>query len=138
MCASIFAKFFIRRHTLAKTSRCDSSFRDRTFQVPTRRDHLRLTQGDRRLADDTSAPSQRTLPQSDPGRLPHGFLFIIKEWGVPKALPQSLHPLGCPVKGSCRTSTPTEWVFNFLCVFLVFCGVKGFTVAEVQILPPTS
>ena len=27
MCASIFAKFFIRRHKLAKTSRCDSGYR---------------------------------------------------------------------------------------------------------------
>ena len=31
-----------------------------------------------------------------------------------------------------------EWVFSFLCVFGVFCTVKCFTVAGVQILPPTS
>ena len=36
--------------------RWSSSLWDRTFQVPTRRDHLRLTQEDHRLADDTSAP----------------------------------------------------------------------------------
>ena len=31
-----------------------------------------------------------------------------------------------------------EWVFSFLCVFSVFFRMKGFTVAGVEILPPTS
>ena len=57
--------------------------------------------------------------------------------GVPKALPQSRHPVSCPVEGSSTGGTPTEWVVGFLCVF-VFCGVKGFTVAGVQILSLTS
>ena len=35
----------------------DHPLRDRTFQAPTRRDCLRLTQRDCRLVDDTSAPS---------------------------------------------------------------------------------
>ena len=39
--------------------------------------------------------------------------------GVPKALPQSCHPVSCPAKGSCTGGTPTEWVFRFLCVFCV-------------------
>jgi len=46
------------------------------------------------------------------------------------------HPVSFPVNGSSRGGTPTEWVFSFRCV-CGFCGVKGFTVAGVQILPPT-
>ena len=46
--------------------------------------------------------------------------------------------MSCPAEGSCTGGTPTEWVFHFFSGFLVFCGVKGFTVAGVQILPPTS
>ena len=37
------------------------SLRDRTFQAPIWRDRLRLTRGDRRLVDDTSAPPRHTL-----------------------------------------------------------------------------
>jgi len=58
--------------------------------------------------------------------------------GVPKALPQSHHFVSCPAPSSCTGGTPTLWVFSFLCVFSVICRVKGFTVAGVQILPPTS
>ena len=59
---------------------------DKTFQVHTRRDHLRLTRGDRRLVDDTSAPLHHTPPQSDPGSLPHAFPPF-KEWGSRRFCP---------------------------------------------------
>ena len=88
--------------------------------------------------DDTSAPPQHTRPQSDPGSLPRCFPPVIKERGVLKALPQFHHPLSCPAVGSCTKVPPMEWLFSLLCVFLMFCGVKCFTVAGVQILPPTS
>ena len=44
--------------------RCSSSLRDRTFQAPTRRDRLRLTQGDCCLVEDTSAPLCDTLSRN--------------------------------------------------------------------------
>ena len=58
--------------------------------------------------------------------------------GTLKALAQSRHPVSYPANGSCTGGTLTEWVFSFLCVFSVFCGVKRFMVAKVQILPPPS
>ena len=103
------------------------SLRGRTFQAPTRRDRLRLTQGDCRLVDDTSAPPRHILPQSDPGR----FSSHHEKVGVQKALPQSRHPVSCPADSSCTGGTPMECLF-------VFFRMKGFTVAGVQILPPTS
>ena len=61
--------------------RWSSPLWERIFQAPTQRDSLRLTQGDRTLVDDTSAPPQHTLLQYDPERLPCGFLPVIKDWG---------------------------------------------------------
>ena len=64
-----------------------SQIHNRTFQAPTRRDRLRLNQGDRHLVNDTSAPSRDTLPQSDPGMLPRGFPPVIKG-SAQEVLPQ--------------------------------------------------
>ena len=52
MCASIFAKFFIRRHKLAKTSRCDSGLREgmegeHTPETDLIRRHQDLEEGER-------------------------------------------------------------------------------------------
>ena len=42
-----------------------------------------------------------------------------------------------PFAGQLSTgSNPTEWVFSLLCI-CGCCGMKGFMVAGVQILPPT-
>ena len=71
-------------------NRRSSSLQDRTLQAPSRRDLLRLTQADRCLVDDTSAPTRHTLPQSNPGRLPHVFLPVIKEWGSQRFCPNPI------------------------------------------------
>ena len=53
-----------------------------------------------------------------PGKVSPCFSSYHERMGVPKALPQSYHPLSCAAKGSLTGGTPTEWVFSFLCV----CG----------------
>ena len=50
--------------------RVSSFLQNRTFQAPTRRDLLRLTQGDYRLVDNTSAPPRHTLLQSGGSKPP--------------------------------------------------------------------
>ena len=93
----------------------------RTLQAPTPRDCLRLTQGDRRLVDDTSAPPRHSLPQFDLGRLHRGFPPIIKEWGVPEALPLSRHPVSCPV-GQLHRRYSHRVVFQISLCFSYCCG----------------
>ena len=96
-------------------------------------DRLRFTRGDHHLVHDTSAPPRHTPPQTDPGSF-----FSDQRMGVLKALLQSHQMVSCSVKGSCTGGIPTELVFSFSCVFCMFCRMKCFTVAKVQILPPTS
>ena len=64
--------------------RWSSSLWERPFQAPTPRDRLRLTQGDRRLVDNTSAPPQHTPPQSDPGKLRFSSDVIYFFWKCPE------------------------------------------------------
>ena len=101
--------------------RWSSSLRDRTLQAPTRRDRLRLTQGDRRLVDNTTAPPWDTLSQYDPGRLRHGLTPIIKEWGsFLKTLPKSRHSVSCPFEGQlhrrCSLRVGFQFSLHFSCV----------------------
>ena len=66
--------------------------RNRTFQTLTRRDRLRLTQGDSRLVANTSAPPRHTLPQSGREGYPVVFLLSSKIGG-----PEGLAPI--PLSG---------------------------------------
>ena len=112
-----------------------SSLRDGTFQAPTRRDRLRLTQGDRRLVDDTSAPLSRNLTWEC---YPVVSLLSSKIWGPEGFAPiPSSGDLPCEGKLHRRYSHGVGFQI-FFNAFGMFCGMKCFTVAGVQILPPTS
>ena len=87
--------------------------------------------------DDTSATPRHNLPQSDPGLLPRGFPPIIKDWGPEGFAPiLSSGELHCEGKLHRRYSHGVGFQIFFYASRL-FCGVKGFTVAGVQVLPPT-